>query len=123
MNPNRTSAPESMLASTGRRIAVSESFIGENLSRKVNRPDSISRNGTSRGRVPDRCCQYVEKERGKSTCARPVRVTSRGPKIYRSQDGPQGARKTSQFRFGTWGRTRTLQDSWRAGRMAKAPVL
>src|SRR5947209_18536300 len=81
MTPNSTRAAESMLARTGRRIAVSESFIGEKFPRKVYRPDSPERNGTCRTRVPTRFCYYVEKERGKSTFAGPVIVRT-GPRRY-----------------------------------------
>src|SRR5438105_9576875 len=52
MNPKSTSAAESMLARTGRRIAVSDSFICENFPRKVNGPDRPQRNGTCPTLVP-----------------------------------------------------------------------
>src|SRR5436309_11938121 len=79
MNPKSTSAADSMLARTGRRIAVSESFICASFLRKVNRPDGPQRNGTSHARVPSLSCLYVERERGQSTLAGPVCVRTEGP--------------------------------------------
>src|SRR6266566_512752 len=81
MTPKSTSAAESMLARTGRRMAVSESFIRDSFPRKVNRPDSPQRNGTFHARVPSLCCQYVETERGKSTLVVPFPVRS-GARTY-----------------------------------------
>src|SRR6266568_4486384 len=124
MNPKSTSAADSMLARTGRRIAVSESFICASFLRKVNRPDGPQRNGTSHARVPSLSCLYVERERGQSTLAGPVCVRTEGPEHTPKRGRPaRGRPKRHNFAVGTRDRPSRFESTGRAGRMAKAPVL
>src|SRR5437879_9734988 len=121
INPKSTSAADNMLASTGRRMAVSESFMVENFPGSVIRPDSPQRNGRSVALVPNSRRRYVEKEIGKSTSSVPVVSELKGPERMPKCAGPQDAQSHTR-RFCTHGRTTRLQRG-RAGRTAKAPVL
>src|SRR5258705_6207338 len=100
MTPNNTSAADSMLARTGRRMDVSESFMCESLPENVKRPNDPERNGPFDALVPPRHHRYVEKETGKSTSS--VSVVSRKmgperiPKYGRSQ-GTCPKSHTSRF--------------------------
>src|ERR1700694_695666 len=89
MTPKSTSAAESMLARTGRRIAVSESLICESFPGKVNRPDSPERNGRLRVQVPRSPWKYVERESGESTSMGPVFVRTRAPERIPKPEGAQ----------------------------------
>src|SRR5438874_10652163 len=85
MNPKSTSAAESMLARTGRRIAVSDSFICDNFPRRVNGPDRPQRNGTCPTLVP-RSSASTSKENVENRHSPVLFLFEiRGPKIYRNQ--------------------------------------
>src|SRR2546428_4987770 len=116
MNPKITSAAESMLASTGRRNAVSESVISDNFPRKVNRPDSPERNGTCHPVVPMTSASTSKKNARNRHRLVPF-LFELGDRTYTEP------RRTRKGAFGTRGRRGRLETAGRAGRMAKAPVL
>src|ERR1041384_2626338 len=82
MRPNRTRAAESILASTGRRMAVSESFIA--LASSEDRSSRV-------------CCNYVENKYGISTFCGPDCVRT-GPRTY--PEARTAARSTDEVCVG-----------------------
>src|SRR5260370_36800198 len=98
MTPKSTSAAEIMLARTGRRMAVSESFMCENFPGNVNRSNGPQRNGTAHALVPLHSSQVRRKQTREIDIAA-VRCTSEvGPNVYRRSTGrktPTGARQKS----------------------------